>query len=364
MKHTTIIPGIFVIVLFTSPMLFAETAANSSQPCLSSFFTNSLHYSGEGMRRWYEEEGGFMEITKIPYDQLDCKSCHVKSCDQCHLKKKRAKSVFKRKKAKDMNTCLACHSREGLTFRFDGEQSNLDVHVAAGMVCASCHRHYDVHGDGRFRPSMRHPKGVRTRCVSCHVYQEQESPEFDPETDSHSVHGNKLDCAACHVRTTMACYNCHFDTFLKTGSRKGTFVPMKDWLLLINYDDQVTSGSAMTLVHQNKKFIAYVPYYTHSVTPEGRGCNDCHLNPAVIKIQKGEKVPVVDFKNGQLITWKGVVPVVAGKLDWVFLNRTNKGWEPVRTDEEPKVQFAAYGSPLTEKQFQKLGENVSTDEGK
>jgi hypothetical protein len=120
----------------------------------------------------------------------------------------------------------------------------------------------------------------------------------------------------------------------------------------------------MTLVHQNKKFIAYVPYYTHSVTPEGRGCNDCHLNPAVIKIQKGEKVPVVDFKNGQLITWKGVVPVVAGKLDWVFLNRTNKGWEPVRTDEEPKVQFAAYGSPLTEKQFQKLGENVSTDEGK
>jgi hypothetical protein len=71
------------------------------------------------MRRWYEEEGGFMEITKIPYDQLNCKSCHVKSCDQCHLKKRRAKSVFKRKKARDMNTCLSCHGREGMTFRFD-----------------------------------------------------------------------------------------------------------------------------------------------------------------------------------------------------------------------------------------------------
>jgi hypothetical protein len=117
----------------------------------------------------------------------------------------------------------------------------------------------------------------------------------------------------------------------------------------------------MTLVYQNKKFIAYVPYYTHSVTSEGRDCKDCHLNPAVIKIQKGEKVPVVDFKNNQMISWKGVVPVIDGKLDWVFLNRTKKGWEPVRTDEAPRVQFAAYGSPLTEAQFQKLVENVSDD---
>ena len=355
---------ICILSFFLSSVLSADSTDKPESSCLTSFFTDSLHYTGEGMRRWYEEEGGFMETTNMPYDQLDCKSCHVKSCDQCHLKKKRAKSVFKRKIAKDMNTCLACHSREGLTFRFDGEQNNLDVHVAAGMVCASCHRHYDVHGDGRFRPSMRHPKGVRTHCVSCHVDQEQESPEFDPETDSHSVHGNKLDCAACHVRTTMACYNCHFDTFLKTGSRKGNFVPMKDWLLLINYEGKVTSGSAMTLVYRNKKFIAYVPYYTHSVTSEGRDCKDCHLNPAVIKIQKGEKVPVVDFKNNQMISWKGVVPVIDGKLDWVFLNRTKKGWEPVRTDEAPRVQFAAYGSPLTEAQFQKLVENVSDDEKK
>jgi hypothetical protein len=51
-------------------------------------------------------------------------------------------------------------------------------------------------------------------------------------------------------------------------------------------------------------------------------------------------------------------------LDWVFLNKTKKGWEPVRTDEEPRVQFAAYGSPLTEAQFQKLAEKVAIDEGK
>jgi hypothetical protein len=354
----------FLFILLNSPQLSAESAGEPDSPCLTSFFTNSLHYTGEGMRRWYEEKGGFMEITKIPYDNLDCRSCHVKSCDQCHLKKKRAKSVFKRTKAKDMNTCLPCHSREGLTFKFDAEQNNLDVHIAAGMVCAACHRHYDVHGDGRFRPSMRHPKGVRTNCRSCHVEQEYESPEFDRESKSHKVHGDKLDCSACHVRSTMACYNCHFDTFLKTGSRKGNFISMKSWLLLINYEGRVTSGSAMTLVYQNKKFIAYVPYFTHSVAAEGRDCDECHQNSAVLKIQKGENVPVVDFQNGRVTPWEGVVPVIEGKLDWVFLNRTEEGWEPVSAEAAPMVQFAAFGSPLTESQFRELTQHDSKKEEK
>jgi hypothetical protein len=93
-------------------------------------------------------------------------------------------------------------------------------------------------------------------------------------------------------------------------------------MLLINYEGKVTSGSAMTLVYQNKKFIAYVSYYTHSVAAEGRDCDDCHQNKAVLKIQNGEKVPVVSFKNGKIEAWKGVVPVMKGKLDWAFLNRT------------------------------------------
>ncbi|NOR22881.1 MAG: hypothetical protein GQ542_00555 [Desulforhopalus sp.] len=353
---------VFVGFLLIGVFLRADSTADSDQPCLTSFFTKSLHYTGEGMRLWYEEEGGFMEITKIPYDQLNCKKCHVRSCDQCHAKKKGAKFVFSPKKARDMNTCLPCHGREGLTFRFDGEQGNLDVHLAAGMVCADCHWRYDIHGDGRFRPSMRDPKGVRASCQTCHVEQQKESPEFDPDTVSHQVHGDKLDCAACHVRTTMACYNCHFDRFLKTGTKKGNFVSMKDWLLLINYEGKVTSGSAMTLVYKNKKFIAYVPYFTHSVSSEGRPCKDCHMNQAVIKMQKGEKVPVVDFKKGKIVTWKGVVPVVQGKLEWAFLNKTEKGWQPVPTKEDPMVQFAAYGTPLTEEQFNNMAQEVTPED--
>jgi hypothetical protein len=160
----------------------------------------------------------------------------------------------------------------------------------------------------------------------------------------------------------MACYNCHFDRFLKTGTKKGNFVSMKDWLLLINYEGKVTSGSAMTLVYKNKKFIAYVPYFTHSVSSEGRPCKDCHLNQAVIKMQKGEKVPVVDFKKGKIVTWKGVVPVVQGKLEWAFLNKTEKGWQPVPSKEDPMVQFAAYGTPLTEEQFNNMAQEVTPED--
>jgi hypothetical protein len=357
LKWTVVISAL----LLSGISLLAESAVESNQPCLTSFFTKSLHFTGEGMRRWYEEEGGFMQVTKIPYDQLDCKSCHVKSCDQCHAKKKGAKLVFSPRKARDINTCLPCHSREGLTFKFDGERENLDVHLAAGMVCADCHWRYDIHGDGRFRPSMRHPKGVRARCETCHLQQEKESPEFDSNTISHRVHGDKLDCAACHVKDTMACYNCHFDRFLETGTKKGNFIPMKDWLLLINYEGKVTSGSAMTLVYKNKKFIAYVPYFTHSVSSEGRPCNDCHVNQAVVKMQKGERVPVVDFNKGKIVTWKGVVPVVEGKLEWAFLNKTEKGWQPVPTKGDPLVQFAAYGTPLTGEQFNKMAEKESVE---
>jgi len=362
MKNIFKLTAIITILLLPGLSLLAEPPVQSTEPCLTSFFTKSLHFTGEGMRHWYEEEGGFMQITKIPYDQLDCKSCHVKSCDQCHAKKKGAKLVFSPRKARDINTCLPCHSREGLTFRFDGERENLDVHLAAGMVCADCHWRYDIHGDGRFRPSMRHPKGVRARCETCHVHQEKESPEFDSNTVSHEVHGDKLDCAACHVRDTMACYNCHFDRFLETGTKKGNFIPMKDWLLLINYEGKVTSGSAMTLVYKNKKFVAYVPYFTHSISSQGRGCHDCHGNVAVTKMKRGEKVAVVDFKNKEIVSWKGVVPVVEGKLEWAFLNRTKKAWEQITTRDNPLVQFAAYGTALTEEQFNKMAEKETVEE--
>jgi hypothetical protein len=71
---------------------------------------------------------------------------------------------------------------------------------------------------------------------------------------------------------------------------------------------------------------------------------------------------VVDFKKGKILNWKGVVPVVQGKLEWAFLNRTEKGWEQISTRNDPLVQFAAYGTALTEEQLNKMAKKVTVEE--
>lgn len=332
--------------------------AQSGDGRLRSFFVNSLHHTGEGMRYWYEEAGGFMNITGIPYADLDCGTCHVQSCDRCHAEEKDGAMVLSRDKVRNMETCLPCHGREGLTFKFDKAEGKTDVHVAAGMVCADCHHGKDVHGDGRFRTSMRSPNAVNVGCESCHTESGETAPAFDPMTDSHSVHGDLLTCQACHVSNTTACMNCHFDAFLETGERKGNFIPMKDWVLLINHEGRVTSGSAMSLVHEGRKFLAYVPYYTHSVMAEGRHCSDCHANPAVNRMVTGRQVPVLRYEDGRVIPWKGVVPVVPDRLDFVFLDKDGDGWQPLPPGDEVMVQFAAYGEPLSPEQLESLAQEM------
>ncbi len=345
----------FGTVAMVLVLMLASWAMAPGEEIESSFFESSLHRTGEGMRYWYEEQGGFMEVTKIPYKDLSCKSCHVKTCDQCHAVEEGGKKAFSREKPRSMETCYPCHGREAKTFRVDTKNETLDVHIDAGMVCVDCHSAEDIHGDGTSYPSMRAPGAVDASCETCHTEESTDAPAFDPMNNrAHKKHRKNLDCAACHVRSTMACYNCHFDSALKEG-KKGNFLPMKSWLLLINYEGKVTSGSAMALVYQDKPFIAYVPYYTHSIMSPGRACQDCHGNEAVKLIKAGKKVPVVAWKDGKAAPWEGVVPVAPDSLDWTFLDKVADGqWVPIEDCEAPKTQFAGYGSPLTEKQLKKL----------
>jgi hypothetical protein len=310
------------------------------------FFEKSLHYTGEGMRSCYEDQHGFMSITGIPYKDLDCKSCHVQSCDPCHAEKKGETCSYSSAKAKQMETCLPCHSRAGLTFRLGKGKGTLDVHVAAGMGCADCHKGQDVHGDGMFFHSMREPKALKVACVTCHA--------TDQSIEAHTVHGDKVDCAACHVENTVACLNCHFDTFLETKSRKGTFFPMQDWLLLINHEGKVTSGTAMTLVYDDKKFVVYAPYYTHAIQSKGRACSDCHDNAAMKLVKQGKQIPMAEFKDGKMVTWKGVAPISPDSLKWVYLNKKGDTWMPIESDAPARIQWW-WGTPLSEKQMEKLG---------
>ena len=329
----------FLVALIGAPLVIAENPKES-------FFSRSLHHTGEGMRYWYEEQGGFMDITKIPYEKLDCKNCHIKTCDACHTQKIGETSIFSVNKAYDMDTCLPCHGRESLTFKMGREKGNLDVHIEKGMVCADCHKGEDVHGNGKVHNSMRDVGAVKTSCTTCHV--------ADMEVSAHEVHEGQLDCSACHVDNAIACMNCHFDTFLETGSRKGTSLPMQDWTLLINYNGKVTAATAMSLVYKDKKFILYTPYFTHAVKAEAKGCGECHANSAMKLIEESESVPMMTFKDGKTVNWKGVVPVVPEKLDWVYLNKVEGKWIPVDNDAVEKVQFVSHGTPLTKGQLEKL----------
>jgi len=346
-------------VAVVTVLMLASWAMAPGEEGESSFFDKSLHHTGEGMRYWYEEQGGFMEVTNIPYSELSCKNCHVKTCDQCHAVKEGGKAAFSAEKARTMETCFACHGREAVTFKFDRESESLDVHIEAGMVCFGCHSAEDIHGDGTPYQSMRSSGAVDASCENCHTEEGADAPAFDPMTRAHKKHKKNLDCAACHVKSTMACYNCHFDSAIKEG-KKGNFLPMKSWLLLINYEGKVTSGTAMSLVYQDKKFIAYVPYYTHSIMSPGRACQDCHDNEAVKLIKDGKQVPVVSWEDGKAVPWEGVVPVAPDNLDWVFLNKKEGQWVPIESGGAPKVQFAGYGTPLTEKQLKKLSLKMKT----
>ncbi len=309
-------------------------------------FSRSLHATGEGMRYWYEEQGGLMQITGIPYKDLDCSNCHVESCDRCHAVTDEASATcsYSTDQARKTETCLQCHSREALTYRMCEKAGNVDVH---GRLCSDCHGGADVHGDGTVYRSMRDPGAVKANCLDCHE-------GVETKGRAHTVHKGKLDCSACHVVATTACMNCHMDTFLATGSRKGNFFPMQDWLLLINHEGKVTSATAMTIVYQNHKFVCYGPYFTHAVQPEGKQCTDCHGNAAVKMIKDGERVPMMTYENGEVVTWKGVVPVVEGKLDWVYLDKAGENWVPIQGDGKETVQYVEYGTPLTEDQIKKM----------
>ena len=342
--------------LAAEPSASGPPAAPDEFACLTgSFFQNSLHFTTQGMRYWYDAEDGFGKITGMPYEQTGCASCHVKNCDSCHADKAESgPMMFTVAKARDMNTCLPCHSREKASMGIDEKAGTPDVHFAAGNQCADCHTAREVHGSGVLPNSMRDVGYMETSCTGCHA-EGGKGPTYDMTTASHTIHGDKLDCAACHVTNTMACYNCHFTKFMETGVKEGNFVPNKEWMLLINYNGKVTSGTVMTLVDKNKTFATFGPYFTHSIMKTGRKCADCHANEAVTTMQDGKKVPLVKFQDGKLVFWKGMIPVVNDKIELLFLDKDADGnWIPLEGAEPPLIQYSCYGTPLTDEQLTML----------
>ncbi len=329
----------------------------AEEPCLESFYQNSLHFSGEGMRYWYEARDGFMSLTKIPYNQLDCKQCHANSCDQCHLiKNKAGKKEFSVNKAKKETTCFQCHEGAKLVAQISKKKGQEDVHTAAGMSCVDCHGEIDVHGDDKARKSMRDPGAVKAGCEKCHIGDKATGPKYDPTIRPHKKHkgGKQLHCSACHVRWSMNCYNCHFSEFMKTKTRKGNFIPTTDWLLLVNYKGKVTAATAMVLVYDKQTYVSYTPYFTHNVMKKGRACEECHGNEGMQLVRRGKKIPLVNYNNGEIEFWKGVVPVADNIIEWQFMDKQKGKWTPLESKEPDIERFSLYAEPLSKKQLKLL----------
>jgi hypothetical protein len=60
------------------------------------------------------------------------------------------------------------------------------------------------------------------------------------------------------------------------------------------------------------------------------------------------------LKNNQMISWKGIVPLVPSKLKWDFAVKQDDQWILLKNKEKPVVQLSCYAEPLTPEQLKKL----------
>jgi len=313
-----------------------------------SFFKSSLHHTTRGMAYWYDRKNGGLEtLTGIPYDstKLDCMNCHIESCDRCHAIEADNRLSYSTKAAWNQDTCLACHKRARAMQNIDKSKNQLDVHFAGEMQCMDCHTARDVHGDGREYSSMKEKGALDAQCEKCHG--------SIARSTSHKIHGDKLECKACHIRRVVSCTNCHIDTIV--NEKKRVDIKLTDWVFLMNYNGKVTSANMQNfVVSGNKTFLMFAPQNSHSVMKDARKCGDCHATEIVKQVQKG-KIQLTWFENGEVRNTKGVIPVVEGvTYDAVYQNYQDGKWIPIDNPVAPKLQYVGYGSPLTQEQLQKL----------
>jgi hypothetical protein len=314
----------------------------------SCFFLTSLHYTAKGMGYWYDKANGGIEIVSgVPYSSLGCKNCHVSGCDECHKVIKDGKAAYSTKAAKNQDVCLKCHAREKAIIGIDRAAKQEDVHFARGMKCMDCHSAREMHGDGIEYVSLKQPDAMNTRCEKCHS-------SIKP-SQSHTVHGDRLDCKACHTRQEVSCTNCHFETLVKEGKRVA--IPVSGWVFLMNYEGKVTSANMQTfLLKGGKTFFMFAPEMSHSIMKDGRKCDECHGTEITKQVQKG-KIALTWLEKRKVKNLKGAIPVVQG-VDYQCVYQDFKGgnWIPINNSAVPVYHYAAFGKPLSKEQLGKLVE--------
>ncbi len=354
MRHFANIRAVFLLAIF-SGSLWAQTN-----------FETSLHKTRAGKNYWYgSANGGFESLTNIPITDMGCNDCHGPtdangnpypeefpgaSCTDCH------DSQFK----VSQTQCYGCHGRQAT----EANKMKLpDVHRDAGMVCWDCHGSEDLHGDGTEYQSMLQPGAIKADCANegCH-------PTLPETHDPYDPHDGALHCTSCHAKTVITCYNCHLESQVEAHVKRA-YKPLNDFVLLVNRDkdNKVYPATFQSLTHDGKSFAAFGPFTAHTITAEGRKCDDCHKNQNVKDY----------FANGELkfATWndtdsslswlKGVVPIphdydTTFKMDFLTYNGNtsdpavpSKNWSKIGKETWDGHQMF-FATPLTPYQMQML----------
>jgi len=358
---------IVLLSLFVYSLVYSQDPGN---------FPTSLHATREGKRTWYKKEnGGFENITNIPVENVNCLKCHPGTkadgtvidpatynpdCYDCHN--------FSTGTQVPDDICLKCHSRQ------KNEKTlypGVDVHFAKGFTCMTCHTKKEMHGDGTRYNSWLDPGATEVKCEKCH------SPLAS--NTAHNIHSAKVHCTACHAKTVITCYNCHFESELQAKIKRPYGV-LRDFVLLVRRmpDDKVYSGTIMTLKYQNQTFVTIAPYRSHIIMPKDstRKCSECHNNANVQTYNQTGQIYVVKWDTTQkkLINAKGVIPVppnwkTALKFDFVdYTGRVDSATDPtkwvfLKSGADLMQELSTYVAPLTSEQMAKLSMQVSVKDG-
>ncbi len=329
-----------LIVLFVCITLAGSTLGpDDPQNSTKDFYQASLHYTNKGLSYIYsKEQGGLERLTGKSAEEMGClkASCHATTCDVCHGKDVNGLKSYTLDTATLYSACKKCHG--------DLAENNPDVHFAKGLKCMDCHTSREIHGDGKEYNTYLQPGFFDANCKKCHG--------TVTASESHTIHGEKVDCNACHMTEGTTCLNCHLETRMAGG--KGPQIPLKNMAFLVNHNGKVTLANMISYVYGNKTMITFAKNFSHTIRKEGRTCKECHQTETVNRMKDGS-FRLVKWENDSMVNATGVIPVPEG-YDWnlVFCNKVNGKWIPMSNPDKPVINYSGYCSPLTSSQFESL----------
>lgn len=311
------------------------------------YFPTALHATGQGEQTFYNESpnGGFEQFTNIPYENLNCKSCHEPSatggCSACH--EIPVPILGSRVDASLSGPCGTCHERQ----KAEIAHGFSDVHRDAGMGCMDCHTMEDMHGDGTEYPSMLADGAIDAKCDDCHT--ELASNNY------HDTHASTVDCTACHVQSVVTCYNCHFESELQGVKR--AIGQVSNWVFLINRNGKVHTANFQSVKYGNSTFVGMAPYYAHTIAKNARDCDDCHQSAALQQYVSTGAIDVATWNGSGFTYAQGVIPVppdfeTALKFDFADYDPDTGTWSFLKSGLDGI--HLLFGEPLTQEQMDAL----------